>query len=304
MSTDQPCRRRCLGRSPLHSRRRSRQRIDRSGVWRWSDRGGDGRGLLQYGHNRLSGNPDRSLLCRANHHFHLSPHRQHRRKPGRHRDIQSRARRRAFAAAFLHAPITDPSNYRSAQSLDRWLTSRGIIGVTGVDTRALTMLIREKRHAERRDRAQSRWRLRFRCAARHGSRLSEHGGRRTRSKRHVRAKLPVERKGLGMEPRLRRAGKPRVPRRRHRLWHQAQHPALSRLGGMPGDRASRRTPRAQEILGRKPDGVFLSNGPGDPAATGEYAIPVIRKSHQLWRAAVSASASATNFWGSRWAAAR
>ena len=34
---------------------------------------------------------------------------------------------------------------------------------------------------------------------------------------------------------------------------------------------------AEDILALKPDGVFLSNGPGDPAATGEYAVPVIKK---------------------------
>ena len=34
---------------------------------------------------------------------------------------------------------------------------------------------------------------------------------------------------------------------------------------------------AEDIMALKPDGVFLSNGPGDPAATGEYAVPVIRK---------------------------
>src|SRR5262249_52365876 len=34
---------------------------------------------------------------------------------------------------------------------------------------------------------------------------------------------------------------------------------------------------AADILARHPDGIFLSNGPGDPAATGEYAVPVIRK---------------------------
>ena len=34
---------------------------------------------------------------------------------------------------------------------------------------------------------------------------------------------------------------------------------------------------AADILALKPDGIFLSNGPGDPAATGEYAVPVIRK---------------------------
>ena len=37
------------------------------------------------------------------------------------------------------------------------------------------------------------------------------------------------------------------------------------------------TATAAEILARKPNGVFLSNGPGDPAATGEYAVPMIRE---------------------------
>ena len=37
------------------------------------------------------------------------------------------------------------------------------------------------------------------------------------------------------------------------------------------------TATAEDVLARKPDGVFLSNGPGDPAATGVYAVPEIRK---------------------------
>ena len=37
------------------------------------------------------------------------------------------------------------------------------------------------------------------------------------------------------------------------------------------------TAKAEDVLARKPDGVFLSNGPGDPAATGTYAVPEIRK---------------------------
>ena len=37
------------------------------------------------------------------------------------------------------------------------------------------------------------------------------------------------------------------------------------------------TTSAEDILAMKPDGVFLSNGPGDPAETGKYAVPVIRK---------------------------
>src|ERR1700712_3306538 len=45
---------------------------------------------------------------------------------------------------ILRAAITDPSNYRSTLHLDQWLRARGIIGLAGIDTRALTALIREK----------------------------------------------------------------------------------------------------------------------------------------------------------------
>src|ERR1044071_511397 len=44
----------------------------------------------------------------------------------------------------LHHPITNPSNYRATRHLDQWLASRGIIGISGIDTRALTSLIRSK----------------------------------------------------------------------------------------------------------------------------------------------------------------
>src|SRR5215510_10590057 len=45
---------------------------------------------------------------------------------------------------ILHAPITTPSNYRAAIHLDQWLKRRGIIGLSGIDSRALTSLIRSK----------------------------------------------------------------------------------------------------------------------------------------------------------------
>src|SRR5262249_16042979 len=44
---------------------------------------------------------------------------------------------------ILHSPITDPSNHRATRHLDHWLRSRDVIGLTGIDTRALTALIRE-----------------------------------------------------------------------------------------------------------------------------------------------------------------
>ena len=45
---------------------------------------------------------------------------------------------------ILQSAITDPSNYRAARHLDQWLKARGIIGLAGIDTRALTSMIREK----------------------------------------------------------------------------------------------------------------------------------------------------------------
>src|ERR1700690_4051435 len=44
----------------------------------------------------------------------------------------------------LHSPITQPSSYRATKHLDAWLKNRGVIGLAGIDTRALTPLIREK----------------------------------------------------------------------------------------------------------------------------------------------------------------
>src|SRR3984885_3515686 len=43
---------------------------------------------------------------------------------------------------IVHADITDPSNYRATRRLDEWLKARGIIGLSGIDTRALTAFIR------------------------------------------------------------------------------------------------------------------------------------------------------------------
>ena len=45
---------------------------------------------------------------------------------------------------ILRTAISDPSNYRATRHLDQWLKSRGVIGLSGIDTRALTSLIRTK----------------------------------------------------------------------------------------------------------------------------------------------------------------
>ena len=66
-----------------------------------------------------------------------------------------------------------------------------------------------------------------------------------------------------------------APHRRLRLRHQAQHPAPVRRARLPRDRRARRRRRPRRCSSSSPDGVFLSNGPGDPAAV-EYAPDTIR----------------------------
>jgi len=58
-------------------------------------------------------------------------------------DLNPAARAGAVGAIF-RADITDPSNYRAVEHLDQWLKRRGIVAMSGIDTRALTALLREK----------------------------------------------------------------------------------------------------------------------------------------------------------------
>jgi len=177
--------------------------------------------------------------------------------------------------AIFRAEIGEASNYRATRRLDDWLKARGIIGLTGVDTRALTAMIRQSgmpnaviahnpegrfdraalaaeaaawpgidgmdlvpsvTSAQRYDWDQTSWTL-------------EHGyGKRERADYRV---VAID---YGIKRNILRL--------------------LSDCGCavtvVPA------TASAEDILALKPDGVFLSNGPGDPAETGKYAVPTIR----------------------------
>ena len=176
---------------------------------------------------------------------------------------------------IVHTDVTAPSNYRSGRHLDEWLRARGVIGLSGIDTRALTALVREKgmpnaviAHAP--DgvfdldalKAEARkWPglvgMDLVPMVTSGQRASwdetawvwDKGfGRQTQSEFHVVAiDYGVKRNILRL---LAECG--------------------CKVTVVPAKTS------AKDILALKPDGVFLSNGPGDPAATGDYAVPVIR----------------------------
>jgi carbamoyl-phosphate synthase small subunit len=177
---------------------------------------------------------------------------------------------------ILRASITDPSNYRAAQHLDDWLKARGIIGICGIDTRALTSLIREKGMPN--------------AVIAH----EETGAFDLDLLKRQAAEWPgIEGQDLAREVTCGQSyewdetlwtlengfGRQETPQfhvvaidyglKRNILRCLAS--AGCKVTVVPANAG------AEDILARKPDGIFLSNGPGDPAATGEYAVPEIKK---------------------------
>jgi carbamoyl-phosphate synthase small subunit len=177
---------------------------------------------------------------------------------------------------ILRASITSPSNYRAAKHLDQWLKARGIIGLGGIDTRALTALIRTKGMPN--------------AVIAHAA----------DGKFDVDALKKEAREWPGLE------GMdlvPMVTSGQRFVWDETEwtwndgfgHQEKPEFNVVAIDYGIKRNilrllagagckvtvvpakTSAEDILAMKPDGVFLSNGPGDPAATGEYAVPVIKQ---------------------------
>ena len=174
--------------------------------------------------------------------------------------------------------VTEPSNYRANQGFADWMAKWGRIGIAGVDTRALTRLVRTegppniaiahradgKFDLEKLQRMAAEWPgLEGMDLAREVSRLQVErwtGGK--------------WRWGQGYDLGPQDECRPHVvavdygnKRNIFRLLVEAG----ARVTVVPANASF------DEIMAHEPDGFFLSNGPGDPAATGEYAVPVIRQ---------------------------
>ncbi len=185
------------------------------------------------------------------------------------------AMRAGAVGAIFKADVTNPSSYRSAEHLDHWLKRRGVIAMSGIDTRALTALIREKgapnaviAHApdgkfdiEDLKRQAREW------PGLVGLDLAKDV---TSGQSSVWTETPwVWNEGYSTQ------GSPTM----HvvAVDYGVKRNILRLLAGL-GAKVTVVPAKtgADEILAMKPDGIFLSNGPGDPAATGEYAVPVIQ----------------------------
>lgn len=186
------------------------------------------------------------------------------------------ANKAGAVGAVFKADITDPSNYRSATGLDQWLKNRGIIALSGIDTRALTALIREKGTpnaviAHDPSGVFDIPALKNRAAAWHGLVDLDLAKEVTSGQTSVWTEAPwVWNKGYATEE---------IPRYHIVAIDYGVKRNILRLMTGLGAKVTvlPATATAEDVLAHNPDGIFLSNGPGDPAATGAYAVPTIQK---------------------------
>ncbi len=181
----------------------------------------------------------------------------------------------AVGAVFRDLP-TDPANWRSGGDFDAWLKSRNTVALAGVDTRALTQLIRDK-------------------GAPHAVIAHDPEGNFDLDALVAKAKAWTGLVGLDLAKEATTlqafewnegvwewpAGYPKVEAsdkhvvvidygvKRNIL--RALASTGCKITVVPADT------KAEDVLARNPDGIVLSNGPGDPAATGVYAVPEIQK---------------------------
>lgn len=193
-------------------------------------------------------------------------------------DVENASTASATAArgAIFREMSTNSSNYRSQLDLSAWMRRRGIVGIAGVDTRALTSIIRE-------------------TGMPHGVIAHNSAGVfDLEAMTEKAARWP----GLIGRDLAKEVTTPKPFSHSEGGWHwgvgykagQGTGPHLVVIDYGVKQNILRRlaaedckisvvpaTFSYEEIMALNPDGVVLSNGPGDPAATAEYAVPVIKK---------------------------
>ena len=171
---------------------------------------------------------------------------------------------------------TTASNWRAAEELSDWLAKRGRVAIGGIDTRRLTRAIRQQ-------------------GAPHVALAYDPNGQFDTADLVEKARTFAGLEGVDLAKDVSCAQSYRwnelrwawpegyAPQKRpkHRvvaLDYGAKRNILRCLASAGCDvTVLPATATAEEVLAHKPDGVFLSNGPGDPAATGAYAVPMIQQ---------------------------
>lgn len=189
------------------------------------------------------------------------------------------ARKPAVRGIVLREAITTPSNWRASGHLEDWLERNNLVGLSGLDTRALTIRIRDSGAPN--------------AVVAH----SRSGQFDIDALKKMAAEWPgLEGMDLAKEV---TCAEPYEWDEGRWKWYPQRHAAYTKPNNTKKhvvaiDYGAKNnilrclvsagccvtvvpaTTKSKDIMALKPDGVFLSNGPGDPAATGEYAVPVIR----------------------------
>ncbi|HYE47710.1 MAG TPA: glutamine-hydrolyzing carbamoyl-phosphate synthase small subunit, partial [Caulobacter sp.] len=181
----------------------------------------------------------------------------------------------ARGAIFRDVP-TEPANWRANSDLATWMQRRGVIGLAGVDTRSLTRTIREKGMPHAVIAHSPTGEFDIPALARKAAEWSGLVGLDLAKEATTRQSFTWDEGSWSWPDGYERLETPKYEVvvidygvKRNILRSLASIGARATV--VPADTS------AEDILARNPDGVLLSNGPGDPAATGEYAVPEIRK---------------------------
>jgi len=176
----------------------------------------------------------------------------------------------------INSEITSPSNYRSFQNLDAWLKKNKIVGITGLDTRSLTNFIRDK-GAPKGTIAYNKH-GKFNISKLTNSTIKWSGLKNLDLAEKV--TTPKSYIWKGLKTWKKEAG---FIKNNNNIFHVVaiDYGIKKNILRYFSDLkckvtvVSCKTP-SDKILALKPNGIFLSNGPGDPAATGKYAINIIK----------------------------
>ncbi len=179
---------------------------------------------------------------------------------------------------IVREDVTAPSNWRSAGGFDAWMKLNGRIGLAGVDTRALTRRIRElgPPNAVIAHRADGEFDVDELVAlARDWTGLEGNDlAKPVTTLQTYGWNDGLWKLGEGYATDSAREGGPKVVAIDYGLKRNILRNLVDAGANVTVVPA---TASFDDIMAHSPDGLFLSNGPGDPAATGEYAVPVIRK---------------------------
>ncbi len=178
---------------------------------------------------------------------------------------------------IFNCNTTEPSNYRSIKKLDYWLRKRKIVGIVNLDTRIITNYIRDK--------GAPKGVIQFSKKGKHNIKDLVKKSKSWKGLLGLDLAQKVTCKKIYTWNSLKSWDKKRgylknkknlfkiiaidygIKKNQLRCFSDINCKVIV----VPANYS------AENIMSLKPDGVFLSNGPGDPAETGKYAIPIIKK---------------------------